>query len=85
MVFPKSGKRSSEQGKSLGEVRREPPSGLGSILEFSLMDQSDHKVINGSHHFAGGTNCHAGGIFLESYITAIMQTCFDAPMLTTKM
>ena len=56
MVIPRSGKRGSEECKSLREMGSEPPSGLGSILEFRLMDQSDHEIVNGSHGFAGIAN-----------------------------
>ncbi len=65
-------------------MRSEPPPGLSSILEICLIDQSDHKIINGSHHFASVANRHTRGIFLERYIPSVVQSCFNPPMFATK-
>ena len=48
------------------------------------MDQSDHKIINGSHHFASIANRHTRGIFLERHITSVVQSNFNPPMLSAK-
>ena len=84
MVIPRSGKRSSEECKIVREMSSEPPSSLGCILEICLMDQSDHKIVNGSHHFAGIANGLASGILFESHISSVMQTCFNTPMIAAK-
>jgi len=78
MAFPRSGKWGSEKGKSLRKMSGEPPSSLSSILEICLMDQSDHKIVNGSHIFPGMTDGHASGILLECHISSVMQSGFNA-------
>ena len=85
MAFPKSGKRGGEQGKSLREMSSEPPSSLSSILEICLADQSDHKIVNGSHDFAGIADGHARGIFLERHIPSVVQSNFNSPMPPAKI
>jgi hypothetical protein len=61
-----------------------PSSCLGCILETCLMDQSDHKIVDRSHDFAGIANGHACAILFESYISSVMQSCFNPPMLAAK-
>jgi hypothetical protein len=84
MANPRSGKRSSEEYKSVREMGSEPPSSLGYILEICLVDQSDNKIVNGCHDFAGIANGHASSILFESHISSVMQTCFNPPMIAAK-
>jgi hypothetical protein len=84
MAIPSSRKRSNEECKSVRETDCEAPSGLSRILEIYLMGQSNYKIVNGSHHFSGIANGHASGVLLEGHISSVMQSCFNAQMLTTK-
>ena len=72
MAFSKSRKRGSEQSKSMGKMSREPTSGLGSIVEASLSDESQNQIIDGSHDFASISNSHTGSIFMQGDIAAVV-------------
>ena len=84
MVFSRSRKGSGEQGKSLEEMGGEVTSGLSGIVELSLTNECQGQIINRGHDFAELPNRHAGGIFLEGNIAAVMQTGLNAPMGATK-
>ena len=85
MAFSKSKKGCGEQGKRPGKMSGEPASGLSRILEFGLADESQHQIIQRSHHFTHMTGGHARGIFLQSNIAAVMQTGFNPPVSATDL
>jgi hypothetical protein len=72
MAFSKSRKRRGKQGKGLGEMSSEPTTSLGSIVKACLSNESQNKVVERSHHLACISNGHAGGIFFQGEIAAIM-------------
>ena len=85
MVFSRTGERGGEQGKCLREMSSKPTSGLSSIFELRLSDQSNHQIIEGGHHLACVPHCHSGSILLEGHISSIMESGFDAPMRTANL
>ncbi len=72
MAFSKSRKRCGEQGKSLGEMSSEPAASLSSIVEASLANESQDEIIDRSHDLACVSNGHAGGIFFQRKIAAVV-------------
>ena len=72
MAFSKSRNRGGKQGKCHGKMSSEPATSLGSIVKASLSDESQNEIIDGGHDLACVSNGHAGGIFLEGDIAAIM-------------
>ena len=72
MAFSRRRKRGGEQGKGVGEMSSKPTSGLGGIVEMGLPDQRQDEIIDRSHDLACVPNRHAGGIFLEGDIAAIV-------------
>jgi hypothetical protein len=47
-------------------------SGLGCVVEASLSNESQNEIIEGRDHFSSVANGHAGGIFLQGDIAAVM-------------
>ena len=80
MAFSRTRKGGSEQGKCQVEMGGKPSSGLGSIVEVGLANESQDQVVYGSHNFPEMADGHAGGVFVERNIPAIMQSSLDAPM-----
>ena len=72
MVFSRSRKRGSEQRKSFGAMAIEPSSSLSGILKFSLVDEGNHKIVDGSHYLSSISDGHASGILFEGNISPVM-------------
>jgi len=71
--------------KSLGDLSGEISSGFSCLLEFSLPDQSQNQVVDASHHLASVAHRHAGRIFLQGHVSAVMQTSLNTPMGTPNL
>ena len=85
MAFSRTRKRDGEQGKCFGEMCSEPSSGLGSIVELGLSDQSQNQIIEASHDVAGVANGHASRILLHRHIASVVQTGLDAPVSSSDL
>ena len=72
MAFSKSRKRGGEEGKCLGKMSCKPAPSLGGIVEASLSDESQNQIIDRSHDLACVSDRHAGSVFLEGNIAAIV-------------
>ena len=85
MAFSKSDMGGSQQGEGLVEMTGKPATSFGSVGISSSFDQGDHQVMDGSHNTTDSCFGHTSSIFLEGYITAIVESSFDEPMLTSIM
>jgi hypothetical protein len=83
MALPKSGKGCSKEQKSIGEMSSKITSGLSSILEFRLSDESNHEIIDGGYDLSHVAHRHMRSIFFEGHIAATMESSFDASMGST--
>ena len=73
-------KRDSKQSKGLGERSSKGGSGLCGIVKLGLSHERQDQIINRSHDLGCVSNGHAGGIFLERDLAAIVQAGLNAPM-----
>lgn len=60
-----------------------PSSALRGIVKTSLFDERQNQVVDSRHNATHIASGHAGCIFAQGNIAAIMQTSFDAPMFAT--
>jgi hypothetical protein len=77
----KVGKSGQKQSKSFIKMSGIPTSSLGGIGKASTFKQCQNKIVNSAENVSCLTFCHPCCIFFESYISAVVQTCFDTPML----
>jgi len=68
MIFSRTRKGSSKQGRGSGKISGEPTSGLGSIVEMGLLNKRQNKIVEGRHDFAHIAGGHMGYVFFHSDI-----------------
>src|SRR4030042_2333376 len=56
-------------------------SGLGDIGPAIMDTQSNQQVIQNGHVVPSSTNREPGSIFMQGYISTVMQATLDAPIL----
>ena len=62
-------------------VGAEQTPGLGKVLKAQMQAKADDQIVQDSHIMTRFANRQAGGIFVESDVSAEVQTSFDAPVL----
>src|SRR5512141_553377 len=80
MAVAKSGKGSNQARKRLRKMSGEVASGLGSVVETSLSDQSQSQVVDISQYTCAITNGETSRVFSERDITTIMRAGLNTPM-----
>jgi len=58
---------------------------LSSVFVAYPLDQTQNQIMDGSQDTTGSADRHAGSIFMESDIPAVMQAGFDQPVLASHL
>jgi len=85
MAFSRMTLGGDEQAKSIFQVPLKVATGLCSIVITSTFDQTDQQIIHRSQNTPRSANRHAGRIFAESNIPAIVQAGFDKLIISPNL